>query len=173
MLIKKNSWEKSYYNMIQILHSAPMQTLSYKLRETFNFWNEMRPMPHWYLVFCWHLSCFHLYETWWHSICHNSKCCSVSAILLLQGCHPENLGMQMTSSTGWHKMQMRQDWCTSSSVPAVIAVLCHLEIRGDGLPQPLAHQRVVWLWSLPPEDHWPGGNKISQEWSNKVLRIKL
>lgn len=42
---------------------------------------------------------------------------------------------------------LRPTRCVSSGVPA--AVFCHLEVGADGLPQTLAHQRVVWLRSLP------------------------
>lgn len=54
--------------------------------------------------------------------------------------------------------------CLSSGVPAVIVALCHLEVGGDGLPQPLAHQWVTWLCPLPLEDHWPEGDRERSEW---------
>lgn len=92
------------------------------------------------------------------------------ALLLLQG-RTAKTKSGRASDTFQPKLQMRKDstqsaWlhslrlihCLPSSVPAVIVVLCHLEVGGDGLPQPLAHQRVVWLGSLPPEDHRPRRN---------------
>lgn len=46
-----------------------------------------------------------------------------------------------------------------SSVPAVIVAFCHLKVGGDGLPQALAHQRVIRLGSLFPENHRPAGDR--------------
>lgn len=70
-----------------------MYILGYKLRETFNFWEQM---SHWHSVFSSHLPCHLRHKnqpSCWHSVCHNSKHCSVLALLLLQGCqHRLNLG---------------------------------------------------------------------------------
>lgn len=56
---------------------------------------------------------------------------------------------------------------SSSGFPAVTAALRHLQVRGDGLPQPLAHQRVVRFCLFPLEDHRPARGRTFSDMNGK------